>query len=108
MCSLFDLFIINSNPDSRTILHDAKFWELIQQGLQQQDTLSSKRSMYLLKKALDYIEKGNVFLAVKRDNGGVIFLWEPKQKKYWLDIWQEFVLLIETLSETQVICLWIC
>lgn len=61
--------------------------------------------MYLLKRALDYIEKKNSYLEVKRENGDQIFVWEPSKKNYWLDIWQEFVLLIEMLSETQVIFL---
>lgn len=85
-----------------SILHDPKFWELIQQGLQLQDPLSSKRSMYLLKRALDHVEKESLCFEVKSEHGAVIFTWEPKKKKFWLDIWQEFVLLIETLSETQV------
>ncbi|KAK3700695.1 hypothetical protein QZH41_015636, partial [Actinostola sp. cb2023] len=105
MCSLIDIFITacdSDTGDEKSVLHDPKFWELIQQGLKIQDPLSSKRAIYLLKRALDYIDKQRVSLEVRNENGGVIFYWNYQNNNFWLDIWQEFVLLIDTLNETQV------
>jgi hypothetical protein len=101
MCSLADFFITDSES-KHAVLYDSKFWKLIQQGLYKQDPLSSKRSMYLLKRALDHIDKQNLALKVMDDHSIVIFYWNPQQRKYWFNVWQEFVLLMETLNETQV------
>lgn len=101
MCSLIDIFLMDSSAGG-SILHESKFWELIQQGLKQQDPLLSKRAMYLLQRSLDHIEKRRMSLRVKDEHGRVVFYWEPKEEKLLLEFWQEFVLLIETLSETQV------
>lgn len=101
MCSLADFFIADGNSKNH-VLWDSRFWELIQQGLNTQDPLSSKRSMYLLKRALDHVEKQKLNMEVKGVGGGVIFYWNPEQSKCLMEIWQEFVLLMETLNETQV------
>lgn len=99
LCGLADFF---SSPDNYSLFHQAEFWEIIQQGLVLNEPLTRKRSMYLLKRALDLLDKQPCDLLVLSEKGCHIFYWSSDKKESLMSIWHDYVLLMETLDEKQV------
>lgn len=99
LCGLADFFFI---PDDYSLFHKAAFWEIIQKGLVLNEPLTRKRSMYLLKRALDLLDKQPCDLLVQSEKGNHIFYWSSDKKDSLISIWHDFVLLMETLDEKQV------
>ena len=99
LCGLADFF---SGPDNHNLFLQAEFWEIIQQGLVVNEPLTRKRSMYLLKRALDLLDKQPCDLLVLSEKGSHIFYWSCDKKDSLMNIWHDYVLLMETLDEKQV------
>ena len=99
LCGLADFF---SSPDNHSLFLQADFWEIIQQGLVLNEPLTRKRSVYLLKRALDLLDKQPCNLLVLSEKGSHIFYWSCDKKDSLMTIWHDYVLLMETLDEKQV------
>lgn len=99
LCGLADFFYTCGNE---SLFHKAEFWEIIQKGLVLQEPLSRKRAMYLLKRTLDLLDKQPCDLLVQNDKGLQIFCWSRNKKDSCMRVWQDYVLLMETLEEKQV------
>lgn len=102
LCGLADFFF---DPVNHSLFLQAGFWEIIQQGLVLNEPLTRKRSMYLLKRALDLLDKQPCDLLVLSEKGNRIFYWSCAKKDLLMSIWRDYVLLMETLDEKQVQCL---
>lgn len=99
LCGLADFFF---GPDNHSLFQQAELWEIIQQGLVLNEPLTRKRSMYLLKRALDLLDKQPCDLLVLSEKGSRIFYWSCDKKDSLMSIWRDYVLLMETLDEKQV------
>lgn len=73
------------------------FWRLIQQGVSLRTSSSRKRNMYLLKRVTDICH--SCHLSVQSES---LFKWSPEGNMV-MDIWEDYILLLETLEETQVL-----
>ncbi|KAJ7312665.1 Tar (HIV-1) RNA binding protein 1, partial [Desmophyllum pertusum] len=82
LCGLADFF---SSPDNYSLFHKAEFWEIIQKGL----------------RALDLLDKQPCDLLILSEKGSHIFYWSSDKKDSLMSIWQDYVLLMETLDEKQ-------
>lgn len=122
LCCLHDVFIgrDESSPFSRSyptslfdatggralldLRKEADFWAIVQDGLTSTDPLSRKRCMYLLHCVLVSVQKSG------GDSGGGegvsssnwVFWWESGSAKQLTAIWDDLVLVLETLEEKQV------
>ena len=99
LCGLEDYFI---SPGNYILFDKAEFWEIIGKGLVLNEPLIRKRTMYLLKRALDLLDKQPCDLSVMSEKGGCIFYWSSEGKESLRIIWQDYILLMETLDEKQV------
>jgi hypothetical protein len=72
------------------------FWRIIQQGLSRTTPSSRKQSMYLLKRVTDICHSCR--LSVESES---LFKWNPKGNSL-MEVWEDYILLLETLEETQV------
>ena len=124
LCCLHDVFIgqDESSPFSRSyptslfnstggrpvldLRKEDDFWAIVQDGLNSPDPLSRKRCMYLLHCVLVSVQKscgdsdGDSGDIVSSSNW--IFWWEPGSAKQLLAVWDDLVLVLETLEEKQV------
>jgi len=98
LCGLADFF---SSPGNYILFDKAEFWKIIQRGLVLTDPLSRKRTVYLLKRALDLLDKQPCNLSVKSEEC-CIFYWATEEKESLRSLWQDYILLMETLDEKQV------
>ena len=99
LCGLADFF---SSPGNYILFDKAEFWKIIQRGLVLTDPLSRKRTVYLLKRALDLLDKQPCNLSVKSEEC-CIFYWATEEKESLRSLWQDYILLMETLDEKQVL-----
>lgn len=100
LCGLADFFCSPGN--SYNLFDKPEFWEMIQNGIVLNEPLSRKRSMYLLKRSLDVLDKQLGDLSVVSKKGNRIFYWAFTNKDSLRSLWQDFVLIMETLDEKQV------
>ena len=101
LCGLAD-YLFGS---SLSLSSDKEFWEMIQHGLVQDDSLSRKRSMYLLKKTLEecQVKKDVQCLATPCSADDCpLFWWSKDESSQLMSVWKDYVLLMETLEEKQV------
>ncbi|XP_064599728.1 LOW QUALITY PROTEIN: probable methyltransferase TARBP1 [Liolophura sinensis] len=109
------------------LVNNTEFWTIIQSGLVQKNPVTRKRSLYLLKRIIDICEnesetiipaenslenssenssdKEHVACATAISSGtgsGVMFRWDPELKIQLSKVWENFILLIETLNEKQL------
>ena len=110
LCGLFDIFFkVAESVDCSTFtaksIDAESFWVNFQRGFYHPDPLTRKRTLYLFKRILDISERG-FSRGNKGDDvsisGNVIFPIHLHHKQYQDGIWQDFLLLIETLDEKQV------
>ena len=105
LCCLAEQFLKTPSlalAEDIDVKKDAAFWEIVQSGLVQQDPLTRKRAVYLLKKALEFIQEDGGTYTVCGDDGSLVFYWEPKRKFELVALWQDYILLIEAFDERQV------
>ncbi len=77
---------------------EAPFWSIVQEGLTSLDPLSRKRCVYLLRRVLKSVQESN---AVDMAGQGVFWWREPHAKRLEA-VWDDLVLLLETMEEKQV------
>ena len=100
LCGLADFFL--SSSAEHNICRHVEFWEIIQKGVILMEPLTLKRAIFLLKKAVNSVKQQSQKMDV-RDNGrDPIFRWDPGHEEEFLQVWQEYVLMIEILDEGQV------
>ena len=119
LCCFHDVFIIHddSSPFSTSFPADLfeatgghalldlreedAFWTIIQEGLTSSDPLSRKRCMYLLHCVLVSVQKERGGERVSSENW--VFWWEAANDKRLLAVWNDLLLVLETLEEKQVL-----
>lgn len=122
LCCFHDVFIVHddSSPFSssfpanlfevtggRALLDLRKediFWAILQEGLTSSDPLSRKRCMYLLHCVLVSVQKpgGDSISGERVSSMNWVFWWEETNSKRLLAVWNDLVLVLETLEEKQV------
>lgn len=108
MCSMANFFLpVTDEPVQPDIRQYRAFWELVQLGLYNDNPAIRKRSMYLLKRIIDTCEKSDSDLIAtdpSSENSSLAYFWWSKQQQKNLSkIWEDVILLLETLDEKQVI-----
>ncbi|KAL4238154.1 hypothetical protein ACF0H5_002865 [Mactra antiquata] len=87
------------NTSSLDVRKDNQFWEILQSGLYSKDSLSRKRSLYLLKRIVDICESNNEDV---NEDVNTVFWWTKKKCSILSKVWEDFLLLAEVLEEKQV------
>lgn len=82
------------------IVYQYEFWDIIHYGLMSTDPTLRKISIYLAKRALDYVMALNKHFCVKFNNN-TIFSWDHKNKMKEKLLWDNFFILIDSLEEKQ-------
>lgn len=77
-----------------------EFWEILQNGLIDKDSVNRKRSLYLLKRIVDICE--STMAVVNNDAKQNVFWWSKSRSSELSKTWQDFMLLAEVLEEKQV------
>ncbi|KAJ8308141.1 hypothetical protein KUTeg_013015 [Tegillarca granosa] len=80
------------------------FWKIIQSGIPNRNTLVRKQSVYLLKRIVDTCERLEETLVSDMDNDqdSPLFSWNRDKRAQLSKVWEDFLLLVETLEEKQV------
>ena len=117
LCCFHDVFIVydSSSPFSPSFpkelrestdghaLFDLRgeqdFWAIVQVGLTSPDPLSRKRSMYLLHCVLVSVQKAG---GESVSSASHVFWWEKESAQRLQTVWNDLVLVLETLEEKQV------
>lgn len=99
LCGLADFFY---GQDKFSLFDKPEFWQILQEGLVSDQSLTRKRTMYLLKRALDFLDKWPCDLLVMSERGNNIFYWSSDHRESLRSIWQDYILFMETLDEKQV------
>ncbi|XP_068183368.1 probable methyltransferase TARBP1 [Antennarius striatus] len=80
-----------------------QFWKIVQNGLTHKDSVSRKRALYLLKKAVALSEDEGVECPPAPSlEDEILFRWNPDRSKLLREFWEDYVLVMETLEENQV------
>lgn len=103
LCGMVDIFFPASSgcqPFVVSILQTSDFWSRLQLGFLHPDQLTRKRVLFLFRRILDCTSQ-------TFDHSDVgcwqsFPLFESKNQNKMQDIWNEFLLIIETLEEKQV------
>lgn len=82
------------------IKREREFWEILQCGLYNKDSVNRKRSLYLLKRLVDICE--STATEVNTDQTRPVFWWSKDRSFALSKTWEDFVLLAEVLEEKQV------
>ncbi|XP_061172743.1 probable methyltransferase TARBP1 [Saccostrea echinata] len=96
LCGMASHFfpVVNDN-----VVFDLKckddFWRIVQQGVSRKVPSSRKQTMYLLKRVTDMCHSCNVGVQSE-----TLFHWKPKDNL--LEVWEDYILILETLEEKQV------
>ncbi|KAM8852619.1 putative methyltransferase TARBP1 isoform 1-T1 [Synchiropus picturatus] len=99
MMSPCELTPSSSELDPRLRPH---FWKVVQAGLTHRDTVTRKRALYLLKRCVALSEELRTDCPVSPSGNGLMFRWSVKSGKVLRDFWEDYVLVMETLEETQI------
>lgn len=76
---------------------------MVQAGLVKNDSLVRKRSLYLLQRVVEMCQEQRLLVNVCLDRQSTpVFWWNIHSVEKLLDIWQQYVFLLETLEEKQV------
>lgn len=130
LCGLADFYFpVSKTSESlhkqMNLVNNKEFWAMIQSGLVQKNPVTRKRSLYLLKRIIDICENESETKIpaensienhsensldkehaasgmANSSDSGVVFLWNPELKTQLSKVWENFILLIETLNEKQV------
>jgi len=105
ICCLIDVFFTPNNAStsfSSNLLCSSILWDSVQKGLQHRSSLTRKRAIFILRRALDFAEmiKSSTELMAVEDSSDLL------NSVYSLteltSVWQYVVILFETLEEKQV------
>lgn len=76
------------------------FWGIIQMGLVSPDALTRKKCMYLLHCVLNSVQSDNGSSSVASDEN--VFWWEKETVEDLQKVWNDLILILETMEEKQV------
>lgn len=103
ICGLSDIFFPPGQiQETQYLLENAQLWHVLKSGLISPDVLARKRGLFLLGKLLDHAARagpGNTGVTGHLGNA------EQPGQKTTRKFWDDFILITETLEETQVIVL---
>ncbi|XP_069786930.1 probable methyltransferase TARBP1 isoform X2 [Narcine bancroftii] len=81
-----------------------QFWEVVQAGLGQADGTTRKRALFMLNRAVDVcraLDKDTA-LEYQREHDSCIFWWLGDKSKQLEQLWENYILIMETLEENQI------
>ena len=106
LCGLADFLfpVTGFGTLSLDLFADFRFWTMLQASLFSRSLLTRKRGMYMLKRILDIAESGNQAINVDGKETS-LFWWESSERTALFKLWQDVILLLETLEEKQVFAL---
>lgn len=104
LCCLSNLYFpLSGVVEGLDLTSSDEFWHIIQTGLPQENPLIRKQCLYLLKRIVDTCEKTNVDTSqCGSDICCSLFRWKTSEKKQLVRVWEDFIMLFETLEEKQV------
>ena len=104
ICALADWLFLDTDSSGvmLNLLSKAEFWLVLQSGFNHSNSLTRKQAMYLLKRILDTLEKSDMAVNTNSMSDDVKFWWHPETKKDVSNVWNDYILLMETLEEKQV------
>ncbi|KAK3093846.1 hypothetical protein FSP39_020941 [Pinctada imbricata] len=115
LCALSNHFFPVSGThcgiDLRAGKESGKFWQILQNGISHKNPLTRKRAMYLLKRITDICgtvgadvgsQPSRVKTNAESKEVSGVFWWRKSEQQQLCKIWEDFVMLIETLEEKQV------
>ncbi|XP_067901542.1 probable methyltransferase TARBP1 isoform X3 [Heterodontus francisci] len=93
-----------SPPETFDLRTCPEFWEVVQMGLVQPNSTSRKRAMYLLKRAVDVSNtlKSQICLQYQAGCDSCLFWWSGENSTQLVQLWENYILIMETLEENQV------
>ncbi|XP_072436500.1 probable methyltransferase TARBP1 isoform X1 [Chiloscyllium punctatum] len=93
-----------SSPDTFDLRICPEFWEMVQTGLVQPDNTSRKRAMYLLKRAVEVSNslRSEISSESQTESNTCLFWWSGEKSKQLFQLWENYILIMETLEENQV------
>ena len=108
LCALSDLLL--ATEDGRgagqtgpRLLSDPDLWLVLQAGLRHHSATCRKQSIYVLKRVVDVAQTNALaFTSAGEDTQAAVFWWDADHASELATLWQEFILLMETLEESQV------
>ena len=101
LCGFANYFFpVTGELNSIDIKCKVEFWQILQSGLINKDSVNRKRSLYLLKRIVDICE--STYSEVNTDLAQPIFWWRKDRSSELSKTWQDFMLLAEVLEEKQV------
>lgn len=77
-----------------------EFWNIVLYGIMTNDTTIRKISIYLSKRAIDYIIFTGKDICIK-SKSDIIFMWNKTDSKNLKMVWDNFFILIDSLEEKQ-------
>ncbi|XP_029643100.2 LOW QUALITY PROTEIN: probable methyltransferase TARBP1 [Octopus sinensis] len=108
LCSLADFwFPVKQNIQSEQFLdlrRDPLFWNLLQQGFSQSNSLARKQSIYLLKRIVDICNETqeNLECSLSESHQVPLFWWDKQHSHQLTKLWDDFIILFEIFEEKQV------
>ena len=94
-----DLFELTNGRALLDLRKEDSFWSIVQDGLTSPDPLSRKRCMYLLHCVLVSVQRSGEETV---SSAKCVFWWDTANAKQLLAVWNDLVLVLETLEEKQV------
>ncbi|KAL5008404.1 hypothetical protein ScPMuIL_013985 [Solemya velum] len=104
LCCLSNLYFpVTSVTNGLDLRCSNEFWHIIQTGLPNNNPLVRKQCLYLLKRIVDTCEKTGTDVGSCDPNScRSLFWWKASETKLLVRVWEDFILLYETLEEKQV------
>ena len=86
--------------DLRIDASSVNFWTIVQCGIHSKNPLTRKQAMYLVKRITDICQTLSYDVG---DYSQGLFWWKSNQADQQGKVWEDFILLVETLEEKQVL-----
>ncbi|XP_076099114.1 tRNA (guanosine(18)-2'-O)-methyltransferase TARBP1-like isoform X1 [Mytilus galloprovincialis] len=103
LCGLSNFFFPIDNSCNINIRNEQVFWEIVQKGLNSENPLSRKQSVYLIKRNIDICEKLNLDVNSNFNGHDVpLFWWSKDKEKNLVKVWEDLVMLLETMEDRQI------
>ncbi|XP_033105376.1 probable methyltransferase TARBP1 [Anneissia japonica] len=108
LCAFINYFHPNTNLLDQqdilaAVLSENLFWGIIQNGFSKGDSLTRKRALYLLKRAVE-LSEGIERLGGDGNEGTLVplFQWRLQNQAALVKLWSDIILILETLEEIQI------
>ncbi|KAL3874090.1 hypothetical protein ACJMK2_037153 [Sinanodonta woodiana] len=104
LCGLANYFFpVGGVPDRLDLRTIREFWIMVQLGLPSKNPVNRKRAMYLLKRIVDMsVQSGADINDMPNCKEYPLFWWRKAHETKLSKVWENFILLLETLEEKQV------